>query len=62
MLYLTYLLKSQDKFNIKAITVAPYYHDSNISIEEGTDKSYDEIIKICNWLNFDWINKEWFET
>lgn len=54
---LSYLLKSQDKFNIEAITVAPYHHDNNISIEEGTDKSYDEIIKICNWLNFDWTNK-----
>lgn len=54
---LSYLLKSQDKFNIEAITVAPYHHDNNISIEEGTNKSYDEIIKICNWLNFDWKNK-----
>lgn len=54
---LSYLLKSQDRFNIGAITVAPYHHDNNISIEEGTDKSYDEIIKICNWLNFDWTNK-----
>lgn len=54
---LSYLLKSQDKFNIEAITVAPYHHDNNISIDEGIDKSYDEIIKICNWLNFDWNNK-----
>lgn len=54
---LAYLLKSQDKFNIEAITVAPYHHDNNISIQEGTDKSYDEIIKICNWLNFDTTNK-----
>lgn len=54
---LSYLLKSQDKFNIEAITVAPYHHDNSISIEEGTDKSYNEIIKICNWLNFDWTNK-----
>lgn len=54
---LSYLLKSQDKFNIEAITIAPYHHDNNISIEEGTDKSYNEIIKICSWLNFDWTNK-----
>ena len=54
---LSYLLKSQDRFNIEAITVAPYHHDNNISIEEGTDKSYNEIIKICNWLNFEWTNK-----
>lgn len=54
---LSYLLKSADKFNIEAITVAPYHHDNNISIDEGIDKSYDEIIKICNWLNFDCTNK-----
>lgn len=54
---LSYLLKSQNKFNIEAITVAPYHHDNNISIQEGTDKSYNEIIKICNWLNFNWANK-----
>ena len=54
---LAYLLKSQDKLNIEAITVAPYHHDNSISIEEGINKSYDEIIKICTWLNFDWTNK-----
>ena len=54
---LSYLLKSEDKFNIEAITVAPYHHDNNISIDEGIDKSYDEIIKICNWLNFDCTNR-----
>lgn len=54
---LSYLLKSEDKFNIEAITVAPYHHDNNISIDEGIDKSCDEIIKICNWLNFDCTNK-----
>ena len=54
---LAYLLKSQDKFNIEAITVAPYHHDNNISIQEGIDKSYNEIIKICNWLNFNTTNK-----
>jgi len=54
---LSYLLKSQDKFNIEAITVAPYHHDNNISIQEGTDKSYNEVIKICNWLDFETENK-----
>lgn len=54
---LSYLLKSQDKFNIEAITVAPYHHDNSISIEEGINKSYNEIIKICNWLNFDYDDK-----
>ena len=54
---LSYMLLSQDKFNIEAITVAPYHHDNDISIEEGQEKSYQEILKICNWLNFDTENK-----
>lgn len=54
---LAYLLKSQERFNIEAITVAPYHHDNNISIPEGNEKSYNEIVKICKYLNFDTTNK-----
>lgn len=54
---LAYLLKSQERFNIEAIAVAPYHHDNNISIIEGNEKSYNEIIKICKYLNFDTTNK-----
>ena len=54
---LSYMLLSQDRFNIEAITVAPYHHDNDISVEEGQEKSYQEILKICNWLNFDTANK-----
>ncbi len=54
---LSYLLKSQEKFNIEAITVAPYYKKNGISIQEGTEKSYQEIKKIFNCLNFDTTEK-----
>lgn len=54
---LAYMILSQNKFNIEAITVAPYHHDNDISVEEGQEKSYQEILKICNWLNFDTKNK-----
>lgn len=51
---LSYLIKSQDMFNIEAITVAPFSHQSrNVSVSEGQELSYKEILKICNWLNFD---------
>lgn len=53
---LAYLLKSQDRFNVEAITVAPYTN-KYCSIAEGQENSYNEIIKICNWLNFDTTNK-----
>ena len=55
---LSYLIKSKDLFNIEAITVAPYSHKSkNVSIQEGQELSFNEILKICNWLNFDTNNK-----
>lgn len=55
---LAYMIKSQDIFNIEAITVAPYSNKTkNITVSEGQKLSYNEILKICNWLNFDTINK-----
>ena len=55
---LSYLIKNQNKFNIEAITVAPYSHKTrNVSVPEGQELSYNEIFKICTWLNFDTTNK-----
>ena len=55
---LSYLIKNQDKFNIEAITVAPYSHKTrNVSVPEGQELSYNEIFKICTWLNLDTTNK-----
>ena len=55
---LSYLLKSQDMFNIEAITTAPYSHKNNgITVKEGQDLSYNEVLKICNLLNFNFENK-----
>lgn len=55
---LSYLLKSQDIFNIEAITIAPYSHkNSDITVKDGQDLSYNEVLKICNLLNFNSENK-----
>ena len=55
---LSYMLKSQDVFNIEAITVAPFSHKSkNVTTEKSQELSYNEILKICNWLNFDTTEK-----
>lgn len=55
---LAYMLKSKDIFNIEAITVAPYSCKTpNVSVKEGQENSYNEILKICKWLNFDTNNK-----
>ena len=55
---LAYLLKNQNLFNIEAITVAPYSHtERDVKVRDGQELSYNEILKICNWLNFDTDNK-----
>ena len=55
---LSYLIKSKDLFNIEAITVAPYSHTKrDVKVKDGQELSYNEILKICNWLNFKTNNK-----
>ena len=55
---LSYLIKSKDLFNIEAITVAPYSHTKrDVKVRDGQELSYNEIKKICNWLNFETNNK-----
>ena len=46
---LSYLISNQDRFNIEAITVAPFSRQSkNVNVKEGQVLSYNEILKICN--------------
>ena len=55
---LSYLIKSKDLFDIEAITVAPYSHTKrNVKVSDGQELSYNEILKICNWLNFETNDK-----
>lgn len=45
---LSYLIKSQNLFNIEAITVAPYSHTTRVQkVSDGQELSYNEILKIC---------------
>lgn len=55
---LAYMIKSQDVFNIEAITIAPFSHEiKNVNSKDSQDLSYNEVLKICKWLNFDTSNK-----
>ena len=51
---LTYLIKSLDVFDLQAITIAPFsksgYADT-ISIEDGTEKSYETTLKLLDMLD-----------
>ena len=41
-----YMLRSEDKINLKAIYAAPFFNQHSSSPEDGMEKSYDEIMKI----------------
>ena len=48
---LVYLLKNENLFNIKAITIEPFKHIENESIIDNQDVSYNEIVTISKLLN-----------
>lgn len=50
---ISYLLKSKDKLNTKAIYAAPFYNDNSTGPEDGMEKSYDEILKLLSLLEED---------
>ena len=54
---LAYLLKSEEYFNIEAITIAPFKHNEEETIIDNQDISYNEILKIGQLLNTDLVNK-----
>lgn len=55
---LAYLIKSQEIFNIDAITIAPYSHNSKrkITVFDSQQLSYNEVLKISMWLKFNTEN------
>lgn len=52
---LTYLIKSIDKFNLEAVTIAPFSksgYSNTLTIQEGTEKSYQTTLRIMDMLGF----------
>ncbi len=43
---LSYLIKSEDKLNLKAIYAAPFFNEKSKGPEDGMEKSYQEIMKV----------------
>lgn len=51
---LTYLMSSLDRFDVEAITIAPFLksgYANTSTIEEGIEKSYDVTLKILDMIN-----------
>lgn len=47
----SYLLKSKEKLNTKAIYAAPFFNNNSESPKDGMEKSYDEIFKLLSLLD-----------
>ncbi|MBQ8598374.1 MAG: nucleoside hydrolase [Bacteroidales bacterium] len=47
---LSYMIKSDDKLNVKAIYAAPYFNDKSTGPADGMEKSYQEILKVLGLL------------
>lgn len=45
---LAYMLKSPDKFNVRAVCAAPFFNGKSSSPQDGMERSYDEIIKLLD--------------
>lgn len=53
---LAYLLKSKDRIILDAVTIAPYMHEKESSIEEGIEKSYKVASQVFDLLGEDKTN------
>lgn len=45
---ISYLIKSKEKLNTKAIYAAPFFNDKSVSPKDGMEKSYNEILKLLS--------------
>jgi hypothetical protein len=54
---IAYLLRSDDKCNIKAIYAAPFFNNKSQSPEDGMERSYDEIMKILKLAGSEELSK-----
>lgn len=48
---ISYLLKSKEKLNTKAIYATPFFNSNSVSPKDGMEKSYNEILKLLSILD-----------
>lgn len=46
-----YMIANSEKFNIKGICAAPFYNKKSSSPHDGMEKSYDEILKLLDFMD-----------
>ena len=50
---LSYMIRSNDKINLKAIYAAPFFNSHSTSPRDGMERSYNEIFNILNLMGED---------
>lgn len=50
---LAYALKKQDRIQLEAIYAAPFFNENAVSVQDGMEKSYDEIKKLLHIMKRD---------
>ncbi len=50
---ISYMMKSKEKLNVKAICAAPFHNSKSNGPKDGMEKSYDEILKLLSLLKED---------
>lgn len=50
---ISYLLRNTHKIHIKGICAAPFFNSKTVSVGDGMNKSYDEILKLLSLSNKD---------
>ncbi len=55
---ISYMLKSEEKFNVKGICAAPFLNEKSESYADGMNKSYDEIIKLLELMGREDLRRE----
>jgi inosine-uridine nucleoside N-ribohydrolase len=48
---ISYMFKSKEKLNVKAICAAPFFNSRSNGAKDGMEKSYDEILKLLSLMN-----------
>lgn len=58
---ISYMLKSPDRINVKAILAAPFFNDNSVSPADGMEKSYNEILKLLDLAGMPDMKKSVFK-
>ena len=54
---ISYMLRSSEKLNVKALYAAPFFNQNSTSPEDGMNRSYDEILKLLTLANAEELKK-----